>query len=66
MVASHPEYMKTAMSKPPARSPFPPIPLRLNQPEVIGKVPAWWVSTNTSPQIETPTRTMYSKTAMAT
>src|SRR5450631_919704 len=66
MVASHPEYIKTAMSRPAVRSPFPPMPLRLNQAEVIGTVPAWWLSTNTSPQIETPMRTMYSNTAMAT
>src|SRR5580704_18804525 len=66
MVASQPEYMKTAMSRPADRLPFPSMPDRLNQPLVIGKVPAWWPSTYTSPQIETPMRTMYSNTAMAT
>ena len=38
-VASQPVYMKTAMRSPAARLPFPPMPLRLSQPEVIGKVP---------------------------
>jgi len=66
MVASQPEYMKTAMSRPAARLPLPSMPDRLNQPRVIGYVPAWWPSTYTSPQIETPMRTMYSNTAMAT
>src|ERR1035438_1044930 len=66
MVASQPEYMKTAMSRPAARLPFPPMPDRLNQLLVIGKVPAWWPSTYTSPQIETPMRMMYSNTAMTT
>ena len=38
-VASQPVYMNTAMRNPAARLPFPPIPLMLNQPLVIGKVP---------------------------
>src|ERR1700753_3507624 len=42
------------------------MPDRRNQPEVTGNVPGWWLSTYTRPQTETPTRTTYSNTAMAT
>ena len=65
-MASQPVYMNTAMSRPAARPPFPPIPLRLNQPLVIGKVPWWWPSTTTNPTIEKPMRITYSITPMPT
>ena len=58
--------MKTAMSRPEARLPLPPIPLRLNHSRVIGKVPGWWPSTTTRPQTEKPMRITYSITPMAT
>ena len=54
------------MRNPPTRSPLPPIPVGLNQPLVIGTVPAWWPSTKTRPQIDMPTRIVYSTTAMTT
>lgn len=38
-VASQLVYMNTAIRNPAARLPFPPIPLTLSQPLVIGKVP---------------------------
>ena len=38
-VASQPVNMNTAMSRPAARSPCPPIPVRLNQPPDTGTVP---------------------------
>src|SRR5579863_3101256 len=66
MVPSQPLYANTAMRKPPTRLPLPPIPVGLNQPLVIGTVPAWWVSTKTRPQIDMPTRIVYSTTAMTT
>ena len=65
-VASHPVYMNTAIRKPDARLPFPPIPLTLSQPEVIGKVPWWWPSTSARPQIAKTIRIAYSTAAMPT
>ena len=58
--------MNTAMSRPDARLPCPPMPLRLNHARVIGKVPWWWPSTTTRPQTEKPMRITYSITPMAT
>ena len=42
------------------------MPERLNQPLVIGTVPGWWLSTNTSPATASPIRMRYSTSAMLT
>jgi hypothetical protein len=52
------------MSRPAARLPWPPIPLRLNQPLVTGEVPARWPRTAKSPATEQAIRTRYSTVAI--
>src|SRR5689334_13022967 len=65
-VPSQPPYTNTAIRNPATALPLPSIPDRLNQPLVIGKVPGWWLSTATRPQIAIPTRIRYSTSAMLT
>ncbi len=52
------------MSRPVARLPWPPIPLRLNQPLVTGKVPARWPSTARRPAAEKTIKIRYSTVAI--
>src|ERR1700722_4513443 len=58
--------MNTVIRNPPTRLPWPPIPFRLNQPDVIGTVPAWCPSTQVRPQTARTMRIRYSMTQMTT
>ena len=63
---SQPEKMYTEATSPAARSPFPLIPFKLNQPWLIGTAPGWRPSTQARPATAKPTRIVYSAMAMAT
>src|SRR5215510_6386132 len=63
IVPSQPAITNAEIRNPPARLPWPPIPVGFSHAQLRWTVPGWFPATKTSPAIARPTRIAYSTTA---